>query len=106
VGTVRRLSVAVVVNYRGDGKTWKPLSDAEMTKLNALVKDAVGYDAKRGDSVLRRIRIDIGAASSRTVRTAGIRARSYRRLPRGTPCGRLGRPYRAAERCRPGRCAG
>ncbi|WP_347333863.1 flagellar M-ring protein FliF C-terminal domain-containing protein, partial [Ralstonia pseudosolanacearum] len=51
VGTVRRLSVAVVVNYRADGKTWKPLSDAEMTKLNALVKDAVGYDAKRGDSV-------------------------------------------------------
>ncbi|MDE2203110.1 MAG: flagellar M-ring protein FliF [Burkholderiaceae bacterium] len=51
VGTVRRLSVAVVVNYRADGKTWKPLSDAEMTKLNALVKDAVGFDAKRGDSV-------------------------------------------------------
>ncbi|CAJ0742488.1 Flagellar M-ring protein [Ralstonia edaphis] len=51
VGTVRRLSVAVVVNYRGDGKTWKPLSEAEMTKLNALVKDAVGFDAKRGDSV-------------------------------------------------------
>lgn len=40
-----------MVNYRADGKTWKPLSDAEMTKLNALVKDAVGYDAKRGDSV-------------------------------------------------------
>jgi len=51
VGTVRRLSVAVVVNYRGDGKTWKPLSQAEMTQLNALVKDAVGYDVKRGDSV-------------------------------------------------------
>ncbi len=51
VGTVRRLSVAVVVNYRVDGKTWKPLSDADMVKLNALVKDAVGYDAKRGDSV-------------------------------------------------------
>nr|EUJ12075.1 flagellar M-ring protein FliF [Ralstonia solanacearum P673] len=51
VGTVRRLSVAVVVNYRADGKTWKPLSDADMVKLNALVKDAVGYDAKRGDSV-------------------------------------------------------
>ncbi|AQW30985.1 flagellar basal-body MS-ring/collar protein FliF [Ralstonia syzygii subsp. celebesensis] len=51
VGTVRRLSVAVVVNYRADGKAWKPLSDAEMVKLNALVKDAVGYDAKRGDSV-------------------------------------------------------
>ncbi|MET3445980.1 flagellar basal-body MS-ring/collar protein FliF [Ralstonia sp. 1138] len=51
VGTVRRLSVAVVVNYRGDGKTWKPLSEAEMVKLNALVKDAVGFDAKRGDSV-------------------------------------------------------
>ena len=51
VGTVRRLSVAVVVNYRGDGKTWKPLSQAEMANLNALVKDAVGFDAKRGDSV-------------------------------------------------------
>ncbi|GCB05862.1 flagellar basal-body MS-ring/collar protein FliF [Ralstonia sp. SET104] len=51
VGTVRRLSVAVVVNYRGDGKTWKPLSEAEMGNLNALVKDAVGFDAKRGDSV-------------------------------------------------------
>ncbi|CAJ0684120.1 Flagellar M-ring protein [Ralstonia mannitolilytica] len=51
VGTVRRLSVAVVVNYRADGKTWKPLTEAEMTKLNALVKDAVGFDAKRGDSV-------------------------------------------------------
>lgn len=51
VGTVRRLSVAVVVNYRGDGKAWKPLSEAEMAKLNALVKDAVGFDAKRGDSV-------------------------------------------------------
>ena len=51
VGTVRRLSVAVVVNYRADGKAWKPLSDADMTKLNALVKDAVGFDAKRGDSV-------------------------------------------------------
>ncbi|WP_343619746.1 flagellar basal-body MS-ring/collar protein FliF, partial [Ralstonia sp.] len=48
VGTVRRLSVAVVVNYRGDGKTWKPLSEAEMANLNALVKDAVGFDAKRG----------------------------------------------------------
>ena len=44
-------SVAVVVNYRADGKAWKPLSDADMTKLNALVKDAVGFDAKRGDSV-------------------------------------------------------
>ncbi|WP_296227982.1 flagellar basal-body MS-ring/collar protein FliF [Ralstonia sp. UBA689] len=51
VGTVRRLSVAVVVNYRAEGKTWKPLSEADMTKLNALVKDAVGFDAKRGDSV-------------------------------------------------------
>ena len=40
-----------MVNYRADGKTWKPLSDADMTKLNALVKDAVGFDAKRGDSV-------------------------------------------------------
>lgn len=57
MGAVRRLSVAVVVNYRKSASgpngaiLQQPLTDAEMTNLTALVKDAVGYNATRGDSV-------------------------------------------------------
>ncbi len=51
-GKLRRLSVAVVVNYTpgGDGK-FVPLPEAELTKLQDLVKDAMGYSAERGDTV-------------------------------------------------------
>lgn len=54
VGSVKRLSVAVVVDDRlspeGDGSrvAWE---DAELDRINALVKDAVGFDENRGDSV-------------------------------------------------------
>lgn len=56
MGAVRRLSVAVVVNYRkvpgpNGAVQQQALSEAEMSKLTALVKDAVGYNATRGDSV-------------------------------------------------------
>lgn len=56
VGTIKRLSVAVVVNYRkvtdADGKvTYKPLSKEEMTQINALVKEVMGYNQARGDSL-------------------------------------------------------
>jgi flagellar M-ring protein FliF len=51
VGSLRRLSVAVVVNYRSvDGKQ-EPLDPAEMEKLNQLVREAMGYSADRGDSI-------------------------------------------------------
>lgn len=52
LGQVRRLSVAVVVNYRrnGAGKL-VPLEPADMTKLENLVKEAMGYSAARNDSV-------------------------------------------------------
>jgi flagellar M-ring protein FliF len=55
-GEVQRLSVAVVVDYReqatGDGTMERvPLDEEEMTRITALVKDAVGYDVKRNDSV-------------------------------------------------------
>ncbi|MBI4937491.1 MAG: flagellar M-ring protein FliF [Nitrosomonadales bacterium] len=56
VGTIKRLSVAVVVNNRmvtdKNGKTSsKPLSEAEKTQVTALVKEAMGFDANRGDTL-------------------------------------------------------
>ncbi|MGH8200228.1 MAG: flagellar basal-body MS-ring/collar protein FliF [Steroidobacteraceae bacterium] len=55
-GTVRRLTVAVLIGDRTvtgvDGKTKKvPLSSDDLTRVTQLVKDAVGFDATRGDSV-------------------------------------------------------
>lgn len=56
VGKIRRLSVAVVVNHKvdtlPDGKTKSsPLSAAEIKQITDLVKEAVGFDAERGDTV-------------------------------------------------------
>ena len=56
VGAIKRLSVAVVVNHRklvdADGKvSTKALSAEEMTQINALVKEVMGYSKERGDSV-------------------------------------------------------
>ncbi len=56
VGGVKRLSAAVVVNYRKvtdkDGKvSSKPLTAQEMTQINNLVREAMGFSAQRGDSV-------------------------------------------------------
>ena len=55
-GEVQHLSVAVVVDYReqlGEDGTQErlPLSEEEMARITALVKDAVGYNAERNDSV-------------------------------------------------------
>lgn len=56
VGGIKRISVAVVVNHRTvtekNGKiATKPLSDDEKAQITALVKEAMGFDAKRGDSL-------------------------------------------------------
>lgn len=57
VGSIKRLSVAVVVNGNrrvtdAKGKTsTKPLSDEEKEQINNLVRDAVGFDQTRGDSL-------------------------------------------------------
>ncbi len=56
VGVVRRLSVAVVVDDRlstnEDGELVRtPRSDEEMARLTALVKEAVGFNPGREDSV-------------------------------------------------------
>ena len=56
-GQLKRLTVAVVVDdmpvIGKDGKPAKsrPLTDAEIAHITTLVKDAVGYDQARGDSV-------------------------------------------------------
>lgn len=56
MGGIKRLSVAVVVNYQKqvDAKgiaTMQPLSADKLAQVQQLVKDAMGYDEKRGDSV-------------------------------------------------------
>jgi flagellar M-ring protein FliF len=55
-GEVKRISVAVVVDgtyaKEKDGNLkYEPRSPAEMKALTALVRTAIGYDAKRGDTV-------------------------------------------------------
>jgi flagellar M-ring protein FliF len=55
MGGLRRLSVAVAVNYRRTvdkaGKvSVKPLSAAEVAQIDNLVKEAMGYNKDRGDS--------------------------------------------------------
>ncbi|MGE4368219.1 MAG: flagellar basal-body MS-ring/collar protein FliF [Burkholderiaceae bacterium] len=51
IGQIRRLSVAVVVNYRElDGEP-APLPAPELEQLNELVRQAMGYSAERGDSL-------------------------------------------------------
>jgi flagellar M-ring protein FliF len=55
-GGIKRLSVAVVVNYRpaagAQGKrTAQALSATELEQVNNLVKEAMGFSAERGDSL-------------------------------------------------------
>ncbi len=56
MGGVKRLSVAVVVNHKVEtGKQGKPvtraLTDAEKTAITDLVKEAMGYNKERGDTL-------------------------------------------------------
>jgi flagellar M-ring protein FliF len=55
-GTVRRLSIAVVVDNRqeldeNDELVSKPWAEDELNRFTTLVKEAVGFDAQRGDTV-------------------------------------------------------
>lgn len=56
VGNVKRLNAAIVVNHRSvtDAKgktTQQPVPAEEITRLTDLVKEAMGFNAERGDSV-------------------------------------------------------
>ena len=55
-GNIKRLSAAVVVNYRKkvdeNGEvTHEPLTAEEIKEINNLVREAMGYSEKRGDSL-------------------------------------------------------
>jgi flagellar M-ring protein FliF len=55
LGSIRRLSVAVLVDdtpiESGDGVSGGSLSDDEIERYTALIKEAVGFDEARGDTV-------------------------------------------------------
>ena len=55
-GNIKRLSAAVVVNYRkkvdeNGEATHEPLTAEEIKEINNLVREAMGYNEKRGDSL-------------------------------------------------------
>ncbi|CFQ36177.1 MULTISPECIES: flagellar basal-body MS-ring/collar protein FliF [Yersinia] len=51
-GSIERLSIAVVINYlpTAEGES-APLPKEQMEQISALVKEAVGFSAERGDTV-------------------------------------------------------
>lgn len=56
VGAIKRLSVAVVVNNKGEkdkkGKvTWRPLTKDELTQIYNLSREAMGFNQARGDTL-------------------------------------------------------
>ncbi|MDR1463421.1 MAG: flagellar M-ring protein FliF [Azoarcus sp.] len=56
LGQVKRISVAVVINHRSaqlpSGEMQAlPISDEEITRIANLVREAVGYNATRGDTI-------------------------------------------------------
>jgi flagellar M-ring protein FliF len=56
MGALKRLSVAIVVNDRkiNDGKggiTMKPIDPKQMTQIEGLARDAIGFSKDRGDSI-------------------------------------------------------
>ncbi|GLR11007.1 flagellar basal-body MS-ring/collar protein FliF [Mixta theicola] len=52
VGSVKRLSVAVVVNYRADAKGKAiALDEKQLKQIEDLTREAMGYSGDRGDSI-------------------------------------------------------
>jgi flagellar M-ring protein FliF len=52
-GVIRRLSVAVLVDgtVAGADKQYQPRTDEEMQRLTTLVRSAIGFDQRRGDTL-------------------------------------------------------
>ena len=56
MGNIKRLTVAVVVNNKTEfdsngSSTTRPLTDAEKEQITGLIKEAMGYNKERGDSL-------------------------------------------------------
>jgi flagellar M-ring protein FliF len=79
-GTVKRVSVAVVVDgvtADGSGKGgYKPRTQQELKQIETLVKSAMGYDASRGDQVqvvnMAFARVDTGPMTPETPPLLGL----------------------------------
>ncbi len=55
-GTVKRVTAAVLINHRktveADGKvTYAAINEAEMAQIQSLVREAIGFNKERGDSI-------------------------------------------------------
>jgi flagellar M-ring protein FliF len=55
-GTVKRVTAAVLINHRktveADGKiTYAAINEAEMVQIQSLVREAIGFNKERGDSI-------------------------------------------------------
>lgn len=77
VGSIRRLSVAIVMNDRSvtdkSGKTTsRPFTASEQAQISTLVKSAMGFDAKRGDTLNLLNSSFNNAASETTVDTTPL----------------------------------
>jgi flagellar M-ring protein FliF len=74
-GTVKKLSVAVVVDGGKDGD-YHPRTPAEMKQIEALVKSAIGFDAARGDIVqvtsMAFAKVDVGSAAAAPAPLLGL----------------------------------
>ncbi|HVT97218.1 MAG TPA: flagellar basal-body MS-ring/collar protein FliF [Acidobacteriaceae bacterium] len=72
-GKVRRLTAAVLINYRRTGEggqvRWQPRTADEMKQLSDLAQSAIGFDASRGDQVtLAELAFDGDAAQPEPTR--------------------------------------
>lgn len=80
---IRRVSLAVMVDGTTDGAkgadgqpTWQPRSADELARITTLVRSAVGFDEKRGDSVqvvsMRFVQEDTGTDQPSTPHLLGM----------------------------------
>ena len=51
VGQVKKISVSVLVDYKVENDKAEPRSKEDMQKIESLVKNAIGFEEKRGDTI-------------------------------------------------------
>ena len=82
VGSIRRLSVAVVVNYRrvGEGAKAKqePLTEQEIAQISNLAREAMGFSKERGDTV-NVVNAPFRAGAAEEAAAAAVRCGRIRR---------------------------
>ena len=87
-GSVKRLSVAVVVDGTSTGdpgkETYKPRSAQEIQQIDTLVKSAIGYDKTRGDLVqvtnMPFARVDVGSSTPAAAPLLGLESSDWLKI--------------------------